>query len=407
MSGVDSAQCRGKEWPPSRFVTGSGCLARRTGVENERSESMAALVRAIHAAGVDAGQWPGVLERLRADLDASVVTIGRHEFASGIDAALCESPDDLHFSRDIAAFAARNPWYLSSGDYVAGRVLTGDELVSSSDLKRTDFYRGFLRPRGLLHRLCGVVAQRGSSAYLLSAYRSEARGAFDAADKSALRALLDHVTLSLEAQWRWQEADDLAHALLALSDHDEHPILLVGAQSEVVYRNPAAMRLLDRGVGLRPDGARVVAASPADQRVLREAIALAAQERPAQAAPRVVALVQAATAVPMVVVVRALGSVFVPSAGERRGLAMVSVRGGLAAHDPATCGLARAYQLTAAQAKVSALVFAGQPLATIARTLGVSENTVRSHLRLIFQKTDTHGQMDLVHLHARICASMP
>jgi DNA-binding CsgD family transcriptional regulator/PAS domain-containing protein len=364
-------------------------------------------VRAIHAAGVDSGEWPNVLEQLRADLDASVVTIGRHEFASGADAPLYESPADLHFSRDIAAFAARNPWYLSSAEYAPGRVLTGDEIVGTADLKRTDFYRGFLQPRGLLHRLCGVVAQRGSSAYLLSAYRSEPRGAFDAADKDELRSLLGHVALSLETQWRWQEADDLAHALLALSDHDEHPILLVSAQGEVVYRNPAAERLLDSALGLRLDGTRVLAASAGDQRVLREAISQAAQESPAQAAPRVVALAQTTAAVPMVVVVRAAGAVFAPSTGARRGLALVSVRGGQTVHDPANCAFAHEYQLTAAQAKVSALVFAGQPLGAIARSLGVSENTVRSHLRLVFQKTETHSQMGLVHLHARICASMP
>jgi DNA-binding CsgD family transcriptional regulator/PAS domain-containing protein len=353
-------------------------------VHDDRSPTMACLVRAIHAAGVDAGRWPAVLEQLREDFDAGVVTIGRHEFASGADAALYESPDDLHFSRDIAAFAARNPWYLSIGEYVAGRIISGEDIVSTRDLKRTDFYRGFLQPRGLLHRLCGVVAQRGSSAYLLSAYRREERGAFDGADKDELHALLGHVTLSLESQWRWQEADDMAHALLALSDHDEHPVLLVTAQSEAVYRNPAAARLLDSARGLRLDGVRVLAASPADQRVLREAIEQAAQGDPAQTAPHVVVLAHAA------------GS-----------LAVVPVRGVPTAHDPATCAFAREYQLTAAQAKVSALVFAGQPLAAIAHTLGVSENTVRSHLRLVFQKTDTHSQMDLVHLHARICASMP
>jgi DNA-binding CsgD family transcriptional regulator len=368
---------------------------------------MAGLVQAIHAAGIDAGRWPAVLEQLREDFDASVVTIGRHEFASGAEAALYESPDDLQFSRDIAAFAARNPWYLSSEDYVAGRVISGDDIVSTRDLKRTDFYRGFLQPRGLLHRLCGVVAQRGSSAYLLSAYRREERGAFGAADRTELHSLLGHVTLSLESQWRWQEADDMAHALLALSDHDEHPVLLVTAQSEAVYRNPAADQLLARATGLRLDGARVLAATPADQRVLREAIAQAAQGEPAHMAPHVVALAHAAAEAPMVVVVRAAGSVFASSAGARRGLAMVTVRGGPTTHDPATCAFAHEYELTAAQAKVSALVFAGQPLAAIAHTLGVSENTVRSHLRLVFQKTDTHSQMDLVHLHARICASMP
>lgn len=376
-------------------------------MHDERSPTMACLVRAIHAAGVDAGQWPAVLEQMRADFDASVVTIGRHEFASGADAPLYESPDDLHFSRDSAAFAARNPWFLSSDDYVAGRVMAGDDIVSTAALKRTDFYRGFLQPRGLLHRLCGVAAQRGSSAYLLSAYRREERGAFDAADKDQLHALLGHVTLSLESQWRWQEADDMAHALLALSDHDEHPVLLVTAQSEAVYRNPAADRLLACASGLRLDGACVLAASPADQRVLREAIVQAAQGDRAHMAPRVVALAHAASSAPMVVVVRAAGSVFASSTGARRGLALVTVRGGPTAHDPATCAFAREYQLTAAQARVSALVFAGQPLAAIAHTLGVSENTVRSHLRLVFQKTDTHSQMDLVHLHARICASMP
>lgn len=379
----------------------------RTGVQDHRSATKASLVRAIHAAAVDAAQWPVALAQLRADLDASVVTIGRHEFANGADAALYESPDDLHFSRDIATFSARNPWYLSSDDYVAGRVISGEDIVSIRDLKRTDFYRGFLQPRGLLHRLCGVVAQRGSGAYLLSAYRREERGPFGAADKNELQWLLGHVTLSLEAQWRWQEADDMAHALLALSDHDEHPMLLVTAQSEVVYRNPAAARLLDGGAGLRLAGACVQASSPADQRVLREAVVQAAQGDPALTAPHVVALAHASASSPMVVVVRATGSVFSSSAGERRGLAMVTVRGGLTAHDPATCAFAQEYQLTAAQAKVSALVFAGQPLAAIAHTLGVSENTVRSHLRLVFQKTDTHSQMDLVHLHARICASMP
>ena len=85
---------------------------------------------------------------------------------------------------------------------------------------------------------------------------------------------------------------------------------------------------------------------------------------------------------------------------------MLVVRGHQALHSPETCVFSRRYELTAAQAKVSALVFAGQPLAAIARSLNVSENTVRSHLKQIFQKTDTHGQMDLVHLHARICPAL-
>ena len=380
----------------------------RTGLRTECSPAEKSLVREIHAAGVGASDWPGVLERLRRFLGARVVTLGFHEFATGTDSAAHESPGDADFCRSMAAYAARNPWFLSSDDYAPGRVMTGDELISHNDLRRTDFYRGFLQPRGLLHRLCGVVAKHGCGAHLLSAYRAEDQGAFEARDKAELEVLLDHVTLSLRSQWRWQEADDLARAVLTQSDHDANPLILVTSDAEPIYRNPAAEHLLDLGAGLRIDGMCLVASSGADQRLLRETIARVAQGDPAVAAasPAVVTLARVPPAPPMVVVVRAAGRVFTSRAGVHRGLAMLSVRGGHSGHDPASCVFARQYELTTAQARVSALVLAGQPLTRIAQSLNVSENTVRSHLKQIFQKTETHGQMELVHLHARVCPTL-
>jgi DNA-binding CsgD family transcriptional regulator len=380
-----------------------------TGMRIERSSSSTTLVRAIHAASVDSAQWPNVLELLRRHLDARIVTLGHHQFTTGAESALFESPGDAGFSQEMAAYAARNPWFLSSGDYVAGRVMTGDELISPGDLKRTDFYRGFLQPRGLLHRLCGVVAQRAAGAHFLSAYRSEDQSAFGTQERAELERLLDHVTLSMESQWRWQDADDMARALLSLTDHETHPVILVTEQAEPVYRNAAADQLLERRLGLRLDGGRLRAASTADQRLLADTIARLAQPGAATgpAAPGVVTLACPPPMPPVVAVLRAAGQVFMRELGERRGLVMVAVRGAHAIHDPASCLFARQYELTAAQAKVSSLVFAGQPLASIAQSLNVSENTVRSHLKQIFQKTDTHGQMDLVHLHARVCPSLP
>ena len=110
---------------------------------------------------------------------------------------------------------------------------------------------------------------------------------------------------------------------------------------------------------------------------------------------------------PVIVVVRATDHVFRRQTGLRERLVKLVVRGEHGTHDPATCAFARQYELTVAQAKVSALVFAGQSLGSIAMSLHVSENTVRSHLKQIFQKTETHGQMELVHLHARVCQSLP
>lgn len=368
----------------------------------------ASLVRAIHAAGVSADGWPQVFEELRRYLDARVVTLARHEFASGSGAALFESPGGAGFSEDLAQFSTRNPWFLSSRNYVPGRVMTGNELISNGDLRRTDFYRGFLHPRGLLHLLCGVVDHRARGAHFVSVYRAEDQAPFDARARSELGLLLDHITLSLECNWRWQEAHDLARAMLTLTDHDAHPAILVTADSEALHCNPSAEQLLERRQGLRLDGTRLVAASIGDRRVLGEAIARVA-EGGAEAAiePAVLTLACDPPTPPLVVVVRAAGQAFAREAGTRRGLAMVAVRGSSTVHDPAACVFARRFELTAAQAKVSALVFAGQSLAAISHSLNLSENTVRSHLKQVFQKTDTHSQMALVHLHARVCAMLP
>ncbi len=381
----------------------------RSNTGPEGIPATASLVRAIHAAALNAGDWPSVLERLRAHLDARVVTLGRHEFATGSDSSMVESPGSQAFGIGMAEFSARNPWFLSSDDYLPGRVMTGDELISHNDLRRTDFYRGFLQPRGLLHLLCGVVDQRPRSAHVLSAYRAETQPPFDAREKSELASLLDHVTLALQAQWRWQEAHDLAQALLGLSDHDANPAILVTADGEPIYSNPAARLLLERHHGLRLDGSHVVAASAGERRLLSETIARVAREDAVHdgAAPAVLTIANTPPLPPVVVVVRAAGQVFRQQVGARRGLVMLAVRGSHSGHDPATCVFARQYELTAAQSKVSALVFAGQSLSTIAQSLNLSENTVRSHLKQIFQKTDTHGQMELVHLHARVCPTLP
>ncbi|WP_127995912.1 helix-turn-helix transcriptional regulator [Piscinibacter defluvii] len=367
---------------------------------------LASLVHAIHAAGVHDGAWHEVFERIRAHLDARVITLARHEFDSGTEATLYEAPADAQFGAELARYAARNPWYLSSDDYVGGRVMTGEELIGLPELRRTDFYRGLLEPRGLLHLLCGVVARQAGGVHCLAAYRAAGQPGFDTQERADLKLLLDHLALALEGRWRWQEADDLAQALLALAQHDTNPMLLVTAAAELVWCNGAAEMQLDRALGLRRDGARLVAAAATDRRLLAEVVARMAAAAPGQP-PMVLSLASPGAAQPVVALLRALGPVYSRQAGARRGLALIALRGAQAGHDPASCVFAQRYELTAAQARVSALVFAGQPLTAIAGTLNVSENTVRSHLKQIFQKTDTHGQMELVHLHARICPSLP
>ena len=59
-----------------------------------------------------------------------------------------------------------------------------------------------------------------------------------------------------------------------------------------------------------------------------------------------------------------------------------------------------AYGLTRAEARVAFAVSAGTSVVATADALGVSANTVKTHLRSVFIKTGTRGQVELARLMA-------
>jgi DNA-binding CsgD family transcriptional regulator len=62
-------------------------------------------------------------------------------------------------------------------------------------------------------------------------------------------------------------------------------------------------------------------------------------------------------------------------------------------------GLLRSlYRLTVAEAKVAALLVRGYDAKGISKRLAVSFNTVRTHVKRVFEKTGTKRQSELVHL---------
>jgi DNA-binding CsgD family transcriptional regulator len=365
------------------------------------------LVYRIHCATDDEAGWGEVLELLRAHLCARSASLGVHDFATGTGYTLCGAPPDDGFAVECSRFAVRNPWFLSSEEYVAGRVMFGDELIGHRELKRTDFYRSVLKPHGLMHRLCGVATRQGERAYFVAALRGDDQEPFSAREAASLKGLLPHVSLALANRWRYRQADDFAKAMMRVMDQAGHATLLVTSDGEVVYRSMRADRFETPTTGLAIRDGMLVASAPGDGRAVREALEAVTRAETAALDPafcRVLTVGAQTGARGTLVTVRPGGEMFLAPRGRTLSLAVVTVRSAHADHDARSCAFARQFELTPAQAKVSALVFAGHPLSSVAQRLSVSDNTVRSHLKQVYQKTNTHAQMELVHLHAQICA---
>jgi DNA-binding NarL/FixJ family response regulator len=68
--------------------------------------------------------------------------------------------------------------------------------------------------------------------------------------------------------------------------------------------------------------------------------------------------------------------------------------------EPALDIVARLYKLTASEVRVLQAIVDTGGVPGIAEALGISESTVRTHLKRLFEKTSTHRQVDLVKLLA-------
>ena len=373
----------------------------------EPKADLDALLYRIHASSDANGDWSDVLALLRARLDGRMATLSRHHFASGQGAIVCEFPENPGFRTDYPLYASRNPWFLSSEEFTPGRVMTGDELLSNKDLVRTDFYRGLLKPYDLFHCLSGVAVRRGQLVFCVNIHRAQDEAAYGEREKSGLRAVLTHLSLALENRWRLRQSGDLAKVMMGLADRYPHPSLLVDADGRIVHCNRSALALSVPRAGLCIDRGRLAAATSIDRTALREAIrevAMAAATNAAEAT-RAITLSVPGARHPAIVSVHAAGRVFRAETGEIDELVLVTARNPDFEHDLHTCSFVKQFGLSPAQARVGVMIISGHSLADTARKLHVSDNTARSHLKQIFQKTDTHGQMELVHLHARTCGN--
>ncbi len=369
------------------------------------SSSLESVIHRIHVAiGQETG-WSDALEAVRELLCGRLVALAKYDFQAGHGEKLSVSPANEAFRQTYAEqHSIRNPWLMSNMDYQAGRIMIGAELLRPQDLVRTDFYQHFLKQQNLYHRLCGVLVREQDVAYYLAIYRAETQVPFKDQDKQQLEPILQHFKLALENHWALLHTRSLSAAIQSITDQLTPAVFLVDGDARLLFHNHTADQILERQQGLSSKHSHLTAATHAEQRALQEAIQEIAQKQdPITGEKTKIITISNNTNPPLVISIRALDREVCSPFGEHRKAVVLIVKNPDSIHDENNCPLTRLYQLTSAQARLTSLILSGYNLAHAAKKLNVSDNTVRSHLKQVFLKTDTHSQMELVHLHATMC----
>jgi DNA-binding CsgD family transcriptional regulator len=209
----------------------------------------------------------------------------------------------------------------------------------------------------------------------------------------------------------FEETGATVEELRAVLARIETAVLTVDRTLRLYFANPAAQGLIRRGDGLRLDGDRLYARKASDTRVLAAAVgdgprgphtsahAMAASAPvPADKANAIVTVWRGDEAVAYRVAVFPLLHPRYAGKGATAE-AVLFVDTPPEASPAAEAELFQhAFQLTRAEARLAVHLMSGRSLTEAADLFGVSHNTVRSQLRVIFEKTQTRRQADLVRL---------
>jgi DNA-binding CsgD family transcriptional regulator len=369
----------------------------------DESQLLSLLIGGIYDAALDPSLWPGVLAKAAA-------------FVGGISAAL--------YAKDAAAKRGNifyqdgriEPRYVqlyfdkyvkldpaTTGHFFAdiGQPIATADLIPYDEFLQTRFYKEWAKPQRLVDHVTVVLDKSNTSVALFGIFRHERDGVADAETRRRMKLIAPHVRRAVligrVIELKTAEASTFADTLDGLGAG----LFLVDAAGRIVHANAAGHARLAAGDILKSAGGRLSANEPEADRLLHETFAAAGKGD--------AALGTRGIAVPLIAgdgerhVAHALP--LTSGARRRAGIAYAATtalfvhKAALDTPSPPET-IAKTYRLTPTELRVLLAIVEVGGVPEVAGALGVSSETVKTHLGRLYVKTGASRQADLVKLVA-------
>ena len=366
-------------------------------------EEFSWLVGQIYDTVVDPARWTAVLGFISDYTAAARVTLILEDAIEPLNSVLYMSYADPDWMRRyLQDYMLVNPMRIARGSTAAsGDVILTTDFMSTEEYARSRLSRELLAEKDLVDVAAAVLERTATSITVLSLKRSRRQGFADEELRRRLTLIAPHVrraaAIGRVMEQRTMEAATLADTLDKLTS----AVFLVDASGLIVHANSSARRALDRGDVLRDVGGRLVPRDPAAGAALAEAVTAACGGD--------TALGVRGVAVPFSIAKDKglFGTVMPMSDGPRRkagaryrAVAAICVRETIFETPSAVAMLAEFHDLTPRELSVLVAVVEVGGVSDTAAALGLSQGTVKSHLKAIFRKTGAMRQAGLVKLVA-------
>jgi len=220
---------------------------------------------------------------------------------------------------------------------------------------------------------------------------------WSSAQVETIKGLVPHIRQFVRVRQALVEADALGSSLAMLLDNTGIGVVQLDRRGRIVAANDCAGELLRGGDGLADRGGSLHAVSPVDDAELQKLLARALPSF-GHAGLSGSMVVRRSLLLPRLVLhigPMAEGQLGLPP-GRIAALVLVVDPASRVAVDPSL--VAAALDLTPAESHIAVSLFQGNTVHDIAIATGRTENTIRWHVKRIYDKQGISRQMELVHL---------
>ena len=375
------------------------------------AEELSQVVGDIYDASLDPALWPTAIESICRYVGADSASMHSQDAISRATDALFwwgrASSAPHYFQAYVEKYGKINPIFPGVIFFDIEQPVAVPDVISCEEFVQTRFFREWLAPQSLMDGLFSNLEKGVTSCAVFTAMRHAAQGPVDDLMRRRFELITPHVRRSMligkVINLHRVEAAALADALDELASG----MFIVDSTGRIIHANVAAHRLIVEADVLRAANGRLSALeAKGGQNLL--AVFAAAQAGDA-------AVGKGGIAVPLTARSgeRYVAHVLPLTSGARRkagvsyaATAAVFVRkAGLDLPSPPEA-VASEFKLTPAEVRVLFAIVQIGGVPEVAPVLGVSEQTVKTHLHRLYEKTATKRQADLVKLVASYSAKL-
>jgi DNA-binding CsgD family transcriptional regulator len=364
------------------------------------------LIEKIYEAAVGAAGWADLLRCLGSAFDGDYPALFlANPSTPESTLALCLGFGEKTRRSYDDHYAGRNVWMQGAraGNLLKpGLVRLTQQMCSRQDFLRSEWYADFCRPLGFTQGIALTILDEGGVTSNIGIFTDGRRRIYAEEECVLMRALFPHLHRGLKMhthlaarRTRSQALEEVLHGLSV-------PVMLASAKGELIFINAAAEQLIRAADGLRVEAGTLRALLPGDTRPLHLLLGGAARTSAGKGRKPggTLRIARPYGREPLELLISPLPCHADDWLASQCPVAAVFVI------DPTRSAVAqdsvlfRLYGLTPAEVKVACALAHGSGGKQACRELHITYNTLKTHLKRIYEKTRTRSRADLVRLLA-------